>query len=238
MPVEELAELARDIFGDDRVQVAERLDDAIDLAVLAEWPTPTPPTGRPAHRRAGHRLGRHRGRRAAAARPGASGGAERQSRIVWHPCPLVRRRALMKRLCGTVLGMEAVIALLAIVPAKVLGHASGGTAAAVCGTIAIVALVLAGSWDGGRGRCTRARRSSSPSSRPACCLGDVHPGGDLHRALVHRHLAGQEVGEGTRADAVKHHRLSAGSARAHTKAHTRYTPRQTPRRHQADRTPR
>jgi hypothetical protein len=50
----------------------------------------------------------------------------------------------MRRLCGTVLGMEAVIALLAIVPAKVLGHASGGTAAAVCGGIAIVALVLAG----------------------------------------------------------------------------------------------
>jgi folylpolyglutamate synthase/dihydropteroate synthase len=33
MPAEELAELARDIFGEDRVQVAERLDDAIDLAV-------------------------------------------------------------------------------------------------------------------------------------------------------------------------------------------------------------
>ena len=33
MGVDELAELARDIFGEDRVQVAERLDDAIDLAV-------------------------------------------------------------------------------------------------------------------------------------------------------------------------------------------------------------
>ena len=30
----------------------------------------------------------------------------------------------MRRLCGTVLAMEAVIALLAIVPAKVLGHTS------------------------------------------------------------------------------------------------------------------
>jgi dihydrofolate synthase/folylpolyglutamate synthase len=33
MPADELAELARDIFGEDRVQVAERLDEAIDLAV-------------------------------------------------------------------------------------------------------------------------------------------------------------------------------------------------------------
>jgi dihydrofolate synthase/folylpolyglutamate synthase len=33
MGIGELAELAREIFGDDRVQVAERLDDAIDLAV-------------------------------------------------------------------------------------------------------------------------------------------------------------------------------------------------------------
>jgi Protein of unknown function (DUF4233) len=50
----------------------------------------------------------------------------------------------MRRLCGTVLGMEAVIALLAIVPAKVLGHASAGTAAAVCGAVALVAILLAG----------------------------------------------------------------------------------------------
>jgi Protein of unknown function (DUF4233) len=50
----------------------------------------------------------------------------------------------MRRLCGTVLAMEAVIALLAIVPAKVLGHVSGGTAAAVGGAIAIVAIVLSG----------------------------------------------------------------------------------------------
>jgi hypothetical protein len=48
----------------------------------------------------------------------------------------------VKRLLVTVLSMEAVIALLAIVPAKQLGHANGGTAAAVCGGIAIVALVL------------------------------------------------------------------------------------------------
>jgi dihydrofolate synthase/folylpolyglutamate synthase len=33
MPVGQLAELARDYFGEDRVQVAERLDEAIDLAV-------------------------------------------------------------------------------------------------------------------------------------------------------------------------------------------------------------
>ena len=33
MPADQLAELARDYFGEDRVQVAERLDEAIDIAV-------------------------------------------------------------------------------------------------------------------------------------------------------------------------------------------------------------
>jgi dihydrofolate synthase / folylpolyglutamate synthase len=33
MPVDELAELAAEFFGEDRVQIADRLDDAIDLAV-------------------------------------------------------------------------------------------------------------------------------------------------------------------------------------------------------------
>ena len=50
----------------------------------------------------------------------------------------------MKRLLVTVLSMEAVVVLLAIVPAKQLGHVSGGTAAAVCGGIAVVALLLCG----------------------------------------------------------------------------------------------
>jgi len=50
----------------------------------------------------------------------------------------------VKRLLVTVLTMEAVVALLAIVPAKQLGHASGATAGAVCGAIAIVALLLCG----------------------------------------------------------------------------------------------
>ena len=57
----------------------------------------------------------------------------------------------MKRLLVTVLSMEAVVVLLAIVPAKQLGHASGGTAAAVCGAIAIVALVLCGYVGRGKG---------------------------------------------------------------------------------------
>jgi hypothetical protein len=48
----------------------------------------------------------------------------------------------VKRLLVTVLSMEAVVVLLAIVPAKQLGHASGGTAAAVCGAIAIIAIAL------------------------------------------------------------------------------------------------
>lgn len=50
----------------------------------------------------------------------------------------------MKRLLVTVLSMEAVIALLAIIPAKQLGHVSGTTAGAVCGAIAVIALVLCG----------------------------------------------------------------------------------------------
>jgi dihydrofolate synthase/folylpolyglutamate synthase len=33
MPPDELAELARDYFGEDRVQVTQRLDEALDLAV-------------------------------------------------------------------------------------------------------------------------------------------------------------------------------------------------------------
>lgn len=50
----------------------------------------------------------------------------------------------MRRLCGTVLGMEAIVMLLTIVPAKVLEHVSGGTAGAVGGTMALIAIVLAG----------------------------------------------------------------------------------------------
>ena len=50
----------------------------------------------------------------------------------------------MRRLCGTVLGMEAVVVLLAIVPAKMLEHVPGGTAAAVGGVLALLAILLAG----------------------------------------------------------------------------------------------
>jgi len=50
----------------------------------------------------------------------------------------------MRRLCSTVLGMEAVVALLAIVPAKTLEHVSGGKAALVGGGIALLAILLAG----------------------------------------------------------------------------------------------
>ncbi len=40
MPAEELAELARDVFGADRVQVAARMDDAIEMAVALADETP------------------------------------------------------------------------------------------------------------------------------------------------------------------------------------------------------
>jgi len=57
----------------------------------------------------------------------------------------------MKRLLVTVLSMEAVVVLLAIVPAKQLGHVSAGTAGAVCGAIAVVALLLCGYVGRGKG---------------------------------------------------------------------------------------
>jgi hypothetical protein len=50
----------------------------------------------------------------------------------------------VKRLCGTVLTMEAVIVLLAIVPSMRLEHVRGGTAGAVGGAIAVVAILLSG----------------------------------------------------------------------------------------------
>ena len=50
----------------------------------------------------------------------------------------------MKRLCGTVLIMEAVVVLLAIVPSIRLEHVDGGTAGAVGGAIAVVAIILSG----------------------------------------------------------------------------------------------
>ena len=74
----------------------------------------------------------------------------------------------MKRLLVTVLTMEAVVVLLAIVPAKTLGHVSAGLAGAVCGVIAIVALALCGYVGRGGARCTSARCSRRWSSRPAC----------------------------------------------------------------------
>lgn len=49
----------------------------------------------------------------------------------------------MKQLCGTVLGMEAVVVLLAIVPAKALEHVPGGVAGGLCGAIAIIAIFIA-----------------------------------------------------------------------------------------------
>jgi len=50
----------------------------------------------------------------------------------------------MRRLCGTVLAMEAVVVLLCIVPAMVLEHVRGGVAGGIGGGIAIVAILLAG----------------------------------------------------------------------------------------------
>ena len=63
LEVDDLAEVAIDIFGEDRVHVAERLNDALDLAVArAESEVER------GCRRARHRLDPARGRGAAAAR--------------------------------------------------------------------------------------------------------------------------------------------------------------------------
>jgi uncharacterized membrane protein YciS (DUF1049 family) len=51
---------------------------------------------------------------------------------------------LVRRLCGTVLGMEAVIMLLTIVPSMVLEHVRGGTAGGIGGGLAVIGLLLAG----------------------------------------------------------------------------------------------
>ena len=50
----------------------------------------------------------------------------------------------MRRLCSTVLIMEAVVVALAIVPSIALGHMNGGTAGAIGGAIALLAIALAG----------------------------------------------------------------------------------------------
>ncbi len=50
----------------------------------------------------------------------------------------------MRRLCGTVLAMEAVVVALCIVPAMVLEHVRGGVAGSIGGGIAILAILLAG----------------------------------------------------------------------------------------------
>jgi hypothetical protein len=49
---------------------------------------------------------------------------------------------LLRRLCGTVLIMEAVVIALAIVPAAVLEHVRGAVAGSVGGALAIFALLL------------------------------------------------------------------------------------------------
>ena len=63
-----LADLAAGVFGPDRVRVADRLDDAIELAVALADEAAADRPGR--HRRAGDRVGGDRRGRAVAARRG------------------------------------------------------------------------------------------------------------------------------------------------------------------------
>ena len=50
----------------------------------------------------------------------------------------------IRQLCGTVLGMEAVVIGLAILPAIVLEHASPGLSGGLGGALAVCALLIAG----------------------------------------------------------------------------------------------
>ena len=85
MPADELAELARDIFGDDRVHVEQRLDDAIEAAVALADEADAALAGergrrcRPRQRRRpGDGLRGHGGGCPVAARPGERGRHELQ----------------------------------------------------------------------------------------------------------------------------------------------------------------
>lgn len=50
----------------------------------------------------------------------------------------------MKRLCGTVLAMEAVLLALCIVPSMALSHVHGAVAGGLGGGLAVVAVALSG----------------------------------------------------------------------------------------------
>ena len=50
----------------------------------------------------------------------------------------------IRQLCGTVLGMEAVVIGLAILPAIVLEHANAGLAGGLGGALAVCALLIGG----------------------------------------------------------------------------------------------
>ena len=155
MDPDETAELAAEIFGEDRVQSAPRLDDAIEAAVtLADEAVAE--TGPGSGGGADHRIRHHRGRRPQAARPGRRRAAARAAGQPALP-PLVHRRGAVmsgldiplegkgiRQLCGTVLIMEAVVIGLAILPAIVLEHANRGLAGGIGGALAVCALLIGG----------------------------------------------------------------------------------------------
>src|SRR5262249_59286793 len=109
-----------------------------------------------------HRLRGDRGGRAAAAGAGRACRC-RAARARNSGQALVHGgRPLVRRLCGTVLIMEAVVVALAIVPSITLGHMHGGTAGAIGGALAGVSMRPAG-WVGRAG------------GRSALCAGAVCP---------------------------------------------------------------
>ena len=96
MPAEELAVVAREVFGEDRVTVEPRLADAIDAAAaLAEAGLRLLDRRR---RGAGHRLGRHRRR----------GPGDAAQALGDELAPAERERSPRRGMCAAVLSLEAI----------------------------------------------------------------------------------------------------------------------------------
>ena len=203
MPADELAELARDIFGEDRVHVEPRLDDAIEAAVALADEADA----------ASGRRGRRAGLGSAAVLVTGSVVTAGDAQLLLAPASAVGASANAgyageagRRRRGKETSSEAPAGHRPVHggrrrPARdrpgqaARSRQRAAPAAAVCGAIAIVALALCGVRRPGPWRALRGLGVPGAGHRlrrPA--VRDVHPRRDLRGALVHRHLAGPQVG--------------------------------------------
>ena len=151
----ETAELAAEIFGEDRVRSAPRLDDAIEAAVaLADETVAETGPGSGAVLITGSVITAGDARRLLA----PDGGELPPEPKASHPLPpLVHGRGAVmsgldiplegkgiRQLCGTVLIMEAIVIGLAIPVAIVREHANRGLAGGIGGGLAVCALLIGG----------------------------------------------------------------------------------------------